>query len=135
MDRIYQDPEHGGVSPFLATVVVALFLVVGLVYEGSSQLRVARHTTSVAGEAARVAGQEIDAGAVTGQAPRVNAARGQTAARKFLADSGASGTVVVRGDKVVVTVSETWHGTLVGSRTFTDTATATTERVLGGKEW
>lgn len=135
MHRTGHDPEHGGVSPFVAITIVALFLVATMVYEGSTQLRVARHTTSVAGEAARVAGQEIDAGAISGQAPGVNAAKGQAAARQYLADSGASGNVVIRGDKVVVTVSETWHGSLIGSRTFTDTATATTERVMGGKKW
>lgn len=133
------DPERGSVSPMLAIVAIALLLMVGLVYDGGLKLRAARDAASVASESARAAGQELTGDTIQGNRSTVDPARGAAAARAYLRQVGAEGTVTVSGDTITVTATQAWSPVFSGvfapgDRIVTGTATASTKRVLGGVE-
>lgn len=134
-DWLTGDRERGAISLWAVIVGGALIPVTLGLYDGSQVVRADRQATSLAAEAARAASQELDPAAITGQASQVDTARAATAARKFLAGTGAQGTVQVRGERVIITVEQTAHGVMVGDHTMTGQATAEAQRSLGGDEW
>ena len=100
--------EEGSVSLLLVVMVVALFLCVGLVVDGGSKLRAVQEATAAAGEAARSATQQVDAGRLqlAGQA-QVNPVAARHAARETLAAAGVTGAVTVADGQVHVDASVT----------------------------
>ncbi len=97
--------ERGSVSAFVAVIAVALVMVAGMAYDGGQI--VAAHATArdVAAGAARAGAQEVDLDRLRsiGDAA-LDAQRATGAAEAFLAQSGHSGTAVVEGAAVTVTV-------------------------------
>lgn len=132
------DGDRGSMVPAVAAMCVALLMALGLVYDGAVKIRTAREATTIAGEAARAAGQEIHAASMLGATPGVEASRGAAAAQSYLAQAGASGSVSVTGDTVTVTATTTWtprfYRLLLGEGVETGTATTSTVRVLGGTQ-
>lgn len=130
--------DRGSMLPAVAAMCAALLMSLGLVYDGALKIRAAREATTIAGEAARAAGQEIQASSILGATPGIEASRGAAAAQSYLTQAGASGSVSVTGDSVTVTANTTWtprfYGLLLGDGTETGTATTSTVRVLGGIE-
>lgn len=129
LQRLAQQ-EEGYVALWTALLVVGLFTLAGLVYDGASRGSAARRAVMVANEAARAADQELTAEAITGQQAQVDPARGAAAARDYLAAAGVHGSVVVEGDTVRITTSLPWSPsfTPLPAKAVTGSATATTHR-------
>lgn len=125
--------QTGGFTLIFAVVTVALLAVAGLVYDGRRQLTAQQRADSVAAEAARVAGQEIDGTVLTGS-PGLHRARALAAARDHLAAAGLTGTVTVDGSTIVVRVDATEPAAilpLIGITTLEATGEASVEVVTG----
>ncbi len=103
-------------SAFVAVVVPALLLVAGLVVDGGAQAAAARRVELVAAAAARAAADETAAARLAGEDPDAGAAI--AAARRVLAEAGGvTGEVELAGSRVRVrasTTAETVFLSLVG---------------------
>jgi hypothetical protein len=72
------DTERGSVSVWLATAAVVMIILVGVVVDLAGQVHAQQHTRNVANQAARVAGQQINAPvAIRGQGVQANAPAGR----------------------------------------------------------
>lgn len=137
----HTDTERGSVSVFLATASVVMILLVGAAVDLSGQVLAQQHTRDVAAQAARVAGQQINApAAIRGQGVRANPAQAAAAAQTYLNSSDVSGTASVsNGTTVQVTTSSTYSTkflSIIGlnSMRVTGSAEARIVRVVGGTE-
>lgn len=133
--QLFASRERGAMSAWALIVGAALMVLMMAAYDGSKIARADRQASSLASEAARAAGQELNPSAITGTSGQVDTRRAAVAARQFLASSGATGSVVVRGDRIIITVHQTAQGSLIGTRTMTAEATAEAQRSLGGRSW
>ena len=128
-----RDDDRGGIAVFTAIVTVVLLGIIGLVVDGGGKLQATERADAVAMEAARAAGQAIDAGdAITGTAIRVDPQAAEAAAQAYLHKAGASGKVTISDDRteLTVTVSETYDTKFmsvvgIGSMSVTGQGTAT----------
>ncbi|MYV97639.1 pilus assembly protein TadG-related protein [Streptomyces sp. SID3343] len=134
MEAVVRD-DDGAVSVFFAGIAVCLILLVGLVVDGGGRLRAAQRADTLAAEAARSAGQEIDIGQVVADGTvRVLPEAATAAVASYLSVAGASGTATVSSDgrTISVTVSVQYRpvfsGTLGVRTTVTGTASATLVR-------
>jgi hypothetical protein len=106
--------EGGSISAFFLVVSLGLLLVVGLVVDGGLQLRALQQADAVAAEAARQAGQQIDAPtSVRGAVPRADVAAATAAGQAHLASTGHRGSVTVIGGTRVRVTATTTRPTLV----------------------
>ncbi|WP_394426995.1 TadE/TadG family type IV pilus assembly protein [Streptomyces sp. SGAir0957] len=118
-------------SVFFALATVGLLMVMGLLVDGGGALNAANRATSLAQEAARTAGQQLDdAQAVQGTAIIVDPDAAAGAARDYLANAHAQGDVQIidGGQRLSVTVTSEYHtyfAQLVGKSTITVNGTAT----------
>ncbi|MFI0742346.1 TadE/TadG family type IV pilus assembly protein [Streptomyces sp. NPDC021100] len=132
--------DRGSMSLFFALAAVAILIIMGLLVDGGGALNKANRATSLAQEAARTAGQQLDAGqAIQGTAITVDPDAAVTAAQDYLAAQGVSGNVSVTdgGKTLSVTVHDTYRtyfASLVGKSTIdvTGTATAHLQTAAGG---
>ncbi|NGN63211.1 hypothetical protein G5C51_04715 [Streptomyces sp. A7024] len=132
--------DRGSLSPFFAASCIAILMIAGLVVDGGGRLRAGSQANMVAQEAARTAGQQIDAGkAVPGTAIVVDPAAASAAARRYLNEAGMTGDVTVSDDGKTLTVKvqdtyQTKFVTLIGysSMAVTGEATATLYTTAGG---
>jgi Flp pilus assembly protein TadG len=102
------DRDAGSVTLFVVIVALGLLVLAGLVVDGGAKVRAAQRADRVAAEAARAAGQAVDATAILrGQAIRVDAAKALAAAQAHLRAAGVEGSasVTAGGSHVVVTTS------------------------------
>ena len=107
--RLHRD-DRGTVSMFFAILAPAYLAVFGLVLDYGGQIRALQRADNIAAEAARAAGQGINAGqAIAGGDKVIDQAAAVTAAQSYLAAlPGVSGSVDVVDDEhlnVTVTVS------------------------------
>jgi len=94
------------VTLFFAITVIGLLVLIGLVVDGGAKIRAIQHADSLAADAARVAGQQINApAAITGADPRVDARAAVAAAQRYLSAHGVTGTVTASGPTVTVEVT------------------------------
>lgn len=109
-------PERGSVSIWLATMSIAMLVLIGLAVDLGGQVRAQQQARALAAQAARAGGQQLDtAAAVRGDAARPDAARAARAARTVLASAGVSGTVRVSGGtRVSVDVRDTYRTLFLG---------------------
>lgn len=121
MRRTSCDDERGQVSVFVAMLVPALMLMVGLVVDGGGKVTAIREADAAAVAAARFAGDAAATGVVANQPQTVSAAQ---AARRYLAQAGVSGEVSVEGSVVQVQTTVSYQtkfvqvlgiGTLAGN--------------------
>ncbi|WP_329127264.1 TadE/TadG family type IV pilus assembly protein [Streptomyces sp. NBC_01465] len=118
-------------SVFFAVVAVALFMVLGLLVDGGGALNAGNRATSLAQEAARTAGQQLDpAQAIEGTAITIDPQAAQAAAQDYLAAAHVEGDVQITGGGTTLTVTvhttyKTLFAPLVGKPTINVTGSAT----------
>lgn len=104
--------DRGSMSLFYAVGIVAVFLIIGLVVDGGGRMQAGARADSLAQEAARAGGEQIDpALAIPGTAITVDPTAAQQAAASYLQQAGVTGeaTVSPDGTSVAVTVHTTYH--------------------------
>jgi hypothetical protein len=86
--------DRGSTTLFVVVLAVALLLATGLVTDGAGRVQALQRADAVAAEAARAAGQELDAArAVQGDPSVLDTARAVAAARAHLSAAGVDGSV------------------------------------------
>ena len=108
--------QRGSVSLFYASVVIVLFLAIGLVVDGGGKIRAEQRAETVAAEAARAAGQAIDGASVieSGQL-RIDPSRARAAAQSYLSSAGVQGNVqIIDGTRLRVTTTVSYDPAFVG---------------------
>ncbi|MFJ2774885.1 TadE/TadG family type IV pilus assembly protein [Streptomyces sp. NPDC087300] len=134
------DRDRGSMSLFFALTSVAVLLVMGLLVDGGGALNASNRATSLAQEAARTAGQQLDPGqAIEGTAITIDPGAAQAAAQDYLAAEGVQGTVAITDDGKTMTVTvhdtyDTYFAQLVGKGSIgvSGTATAHLQTQAGG---
>ncbi|MET7607061.1 pilus assembly protein TadG-related protein [Streptomyces avermitilis] len=123
--------DDGSMSLFFAVTTVGLLMVMGLLVDGGGALNASNRAESLAQEAARTAGQQLDpAQAIEGTAITIDPDAAQGAARGYLAAAGVQGNVQISdgGQTMTVTVHDTYHtyfAQLLGKGTISVTGSAT----------
>lgn len=125
--------DHGRVTVYFAILAPAFLVMLGLIVDGGAQVRALQRADNIASEAARTAGQAINAGqAMTGGTKEVDPALAAAAAQAYLGDlDGVTGSVTVAPDlqNLTVTVALSWDPVILdlfgalGSTTVSGTAT------------
>lgn len=124
--------ERGSITAFVAVVASALVMVAGMAYDGGQIIAAQAAARSDADKAARAGAQQIDTTHLrsTGET-LLDPGEAEAAALAFLDRSGASGTAVVNGARITVTVTAIQPMQIlpVPDRTIvvSETATATDE--------
>ncbi len=86
--------DAGSVTLFVIVAAVALLVLLGLIVDGGGKIRALQRADRLAEEAARAAGQAINApAAISGQPLLVDAEAAATAARAYLVERHVSGSV------------------------------------------
>ncbi|WP_046500641.1 pilus assembly protein TadG-related protein [Streptomyces odonnellii] len=117
-------------SLFLALSALAIMMVMGLLVDGGGALNAGSRATSLAQEAARTAGQQLDpAQAIEGTAITIDPDAAVGAAQDYLAAADVQGDVSITdgGQTLSVTVTDTYNthfASLLGLGTITVTGTA-----------
>lgn len=123
--------DSGSISLALVVMVTALLVAVGLVVDGGTKLRAVQQATSVAGEAARAASQQVSVAVVqTAGSARLDAAAARRAAEDTLAEAGVEGSVTVAAGRVSVTAKvsrPTVFLSLLGVSSVTGSGSATAD--------
>ncbi|MGW9613254.1 pilus assembly protein TadG-related protein [Streptomyces sp. NA13] len=120
-------------SLFFAVTTVAILMVMGLLVDGGGALNAANRATSIAQEAARTAGQQLDpAQAIEGTAITIDPDAATGAAQDYLAAAHVTGNVEITdgGQSITVTVHDTYNtlfAQFVGKGTIHVTGTATAQ--------
>ncbi|MDO8119701.1 pilus assembly protein TadG-related protein [Isoptericola sp. b490] len=137
--RVRTGTDEGSISVFVAFSIVGLLLIVGLVADGGLKVRAVQEADALAAEAARAAGQSIDAPAAVAGQVRVDRQAAASAALAFLAEADAPGSVSVAPDgesiDVIVTLTRpTAFVSLIGIThvTVTGRASATLVHAVTG---
>ncbi|MFZ3475976.1 pilus assembly protein TadG-related protein [Streptomyces sp. 2.9] len=117
-------------STFFAVTTLAILIVLGLLVDGGGALNAANRATSLAQEAARTAGQQIDpAQAIEGTAITIDPDAAVGAAQDYLAAAGVQGSAEITdgGQSLTVTVNASYttlFAQLVGQSSISVTGTA-----------
>ncbi|GFH78534.1 MULTISPECIES: TadE/TadG family type IV pilus assembly protein [Streptomyces diastaticus group] len=125
--------DQGSMSLFFAVTTVAILMVMGLLVDGGGALNAANRATSIAQEAARTAGQQLDpAQAIEGTAITIDPDAATGAAQDYLATADVTGNVEITdgGQSITVTVHDTYNtlfAQFVGKGTIHVTGTATAQ--------
>jgi len=103
--------QRGATSVFFAGVVMALFMVVGLVVDGTGMVKATQQADQIAQQAARQAGQAVTADSlILGQKQvTLDPVAAKTAAAKYLTSAGATGSVTVSGDTIRIRVQHAYQ--------------------------
>ncbi len=122
--------ERGVASIWVVLLATALLAVAGLVIDGGYALGAKREAMNQAEQAARVGADALDEASLRsgGSTVRVDPARAVAAAQGYLQHLGATGTVIINGGQVSVSVSATYETTIlsaVGVTSLPVSATAT----------
>lgn len=100
--------DRGSVTVFVASSVLGLMLIIGLIADGGLKVRAVQEANGLAAEAARAAGQAIDLPTVVSGSPvRVDRQAAADAANTYLAAAGAPGAVTVSPDGRSIDVAVT----------------------------
>lgn len=119
-----RDRDRGSVTIWLALASFAMIVLVGLAVDLSGQVYAQQRAIDVAGQAARVAGQQVAEGqAIHGTTAQATTAQAVAAARAYLASSGLDGTVTVTDGGTTVRVTtqaryETKFLSIIGIQTL-----------------
>ena len=131
--------ERGSVTVWLALAAAAMILCVGIAVDLAGQVNAQQQAQDVAAQAARIAGEQVNAApAIRGQTPQVDPVAAKAAADAYLQQAGVSGTVTVQGGTtLVVTVTSSYRpiflSTLgIGPLQVTGTSTARLVRAVQG---
>ncbi|MFI1177534.1 TadE/TadG family type IV pilus assembly protein [Streptomyces melanogenes] len=122
--------DRGSMSLFFALSTVAVLMVMGLLVDGGGALNAANRATSLAQEAARTAGQQLDpAQAIEGTAITIDPDAAVAAAQDYLAAAHVQGNAEITdgGQSLTVTVTDTYQtyfAQVVGLGTISVTGSA-----------
>jgi hypothetical protein len=123
--------DQGQISLLVLVLTIAVLAMIGLSVDGGGKIRALQRADNLAAEAARAAGQALQAAqAIQGGPKIIDPDAGVAAARAYLAATGVTGTVTVWPDRrhVTITVTITYQTRflpLVGINTLTATRDAT----------
>lgn len=133
--------ERGSVLTTGTVLLVTVFtLILGIAVDLSGQVQTKRQAHDVAAQAARIAGQHLDADRFLDSGGRVRlSAAARTAALGYINETRMTGEVAIDGTDVTVTVTAQYSSIIlpiVGITTLpvTGTATARAVRALDGTE-
>lgn len=139
--KLRQSRERGSISAWLAVTTFGVLLMFGLVVDMVGADRARHRVETVANQAARAAGQELEnTAAAQGLGVSTNSARATTAGEQHLAIAGVSGTVNIQsGTTIVVTTTDTYSTKVLGiigvdSVTVTGEGTSRVVRAVDGSE-
>jgi Flp pilus assembly protein TadG len=124
-------PDRGSMSVFMAMSALAILMVMGLLVDGGGALNASNRATSLAQEAARTAGEQLDpAQAIEGTAITIDPEAARAAALNYLANANVQGDVQITdgGQTLTVTVRDTYathFASLFGVGTIRVDGTAT----------
>lgn len=98
--------ERGSVSLWAVLAAFSMIVMVGIAVDFGGQTIAEQHARTIAAQAARAAGQQLqlDTVARTGTAT-TDTRRATTAATSYLAQAGQSGTVTVSGTTITINVT------------------------------
>jgi hypothetical protein len=100
--------DKGSVLILLPILAVGMFLMLGVIIDGAGRVKALQRAHTVAGQAARQAGQQIDGGAFQLEGrTQVNPTASVAQARSFLRRSDMRGTVSVNESRTRITVTAT----------------------------
>ena len=100
--------ERGSITAFVAIVATGLVMVAGMAYDGGQVIHAHNAARNDAEQAARAGAQKIDLDHLRQtNEPRLDATEAEAAAIDYLARVGATGTAVVDGADITVTVTRT----------------------------
>ena len=119
--------ERGSITGFVAVVAFALVMVAGMAYDGGQVIHAHSAARNDAEQAARAGAQQIDITHLRQtNEPRLDPAEAESAALDYLAQVGATGTVVVDDADITVTVTriQSLHILPGADRTITVVETA-----------
>ncbi len=123
LSRLRTD-QSGAVALFTAVMVLALLATIGLVLVGGQKITALREATNIADNAARAGAQHVDLDSIRDGGPaELDSAAAIAAANNYLSVVGHSGTPVVSGDTITVTVSITYNAVLLPIGPVTVSAT------------
>ena len=133
VDRLRTD-QRGAVALYAAVMMLALLSTIGLVLVGGQKVAALREATNIADNAARAGAQHVDLDSVrSGDALRLDPDEAVAAANDYLSLVGHSGTPVVNGDTITVTVTISYNPVILpmGTQTVTATESASARTVEG----
>ena len=140
MSQRYRD-DRGTISIWLATISLAMVMLVGLAVDLGGQVHAQQRAHNIAAQAARAAGEQVRAApAISGHAVLVEATAARNAAQDYLAASDVAGSVAITdGDTITVSVTDIYRPKFLGviglgDVTVTGEATARLIRSFGGNE-
>lgn len=142
MGERLRDERGAVVTVWTVLIATALTLIIGLAVDLSGQVNALRMAGEVAAQAARTAGQQLDADTYTstGGDIEVAAARAKAAAVAYAKASGMTGVARIEsGTDLLVEVHAAYEPVFlsafgVGTRQVTATARVRVVRALDGKE-
>jgi len=134
--------DKGSVTIWLAVASFVMIVLVGVAVDLSGQVYAQQHARDIAAQAARTAGQQIDASlGVRGIGAQTNTAQAIAAAKSYIAAAGMEGDASITGGGTTITVSvvdtyETKFLSIIGLTRLRVTGSAETRvvRVVGGVE-
>ena len=134
--------DKGSVTIWLALASFVMIVLVGVAVDLSGQVYAQQHARDIAAQAARTAGQQIDASlGVRGIDAQTNTAQAIAAATSYIAAAGMEGDASITGGGTTITVSvvdtyETKFLSIIGLTSLRVTGSAETRvvRVVGGVE-
>jgi Flp pilus assembly protein TadG len=142
MHRPLSCRERGSVTIWLALASFVMIVLVGVAVDLSGQVYAQQHARDIAAQAARTAGQQIDATqGVRGIGAQTDPTQAIAAAKAYLHSAGVSGdaTITGGGTTITVTVADTYETkflSIIGLQSLRVTGSAETRvvRVVGGVE-
>ena len=134
--------DKGSVTIWLALASFVMIVLVGVAVDLSGQVYAQQHARDIAAQAARTAGQQINASlGVRGIGAQTNTAQAIAAATSYIAAAGMEGDASITGGGTTIPVSvvdtyETKFLSIIGLTRLRVTGSAETRvvRVVGGVE-
>ena len=98
--------ERGSVTLWTVFITIAVLMLGGLVIDGGYAMSAKREAARTAEQAARAGADQLDTDSVRSGGDDVAPGAASAAAHQYLRAVGESGSVIVVGDQVIVTVTK-----------------------------
>jgi len=128
------------VTVWLALAAAAMVLCVGIAVDLGGQVHTQQQARDIAAQAARTAGEHVDAQAIRGRTPTVDTVAAIAAADEYLRRAGVTGTVTISsGTTLQVSVTTSYQPIFlttlgIGPLQVTGTSTAELVRAVDGTQ-
>lgn len=108
--RLHVRDERGSATIWMVTAAFAMSILVGLAVDLGGQAHAQQRAHDLAAQAARTGAEEVLAApAIEGRYAHIDTAAAGRAAHSYLAQSGATGSVRVRGNRIHVRATDTYR--------------------------